>query len=129
MGMFLPNSMQPRLLEQVENWHENDVPLYAPTLWRYQVTSTLAKLAHIREITEETSAKVLDIACVSDFSIIAPDESLSRPALRWTFRLRRASAYDCFYVALAELLQGELWTADRKLFRAVGQDRIRYAST
>ena len=113
----------------MENWHENDVPLYAPTLWRYEVTSTLAKLAHIREITEETSAKVLDMAFVSDFSIIAPDEPLCRHTLRWTFRLKRASAYECFFVALVELLQGELWTADRKLVRAVGQDWICYAST
>ncbi len=129
LRMLLPSSIQPRLFEQMDIWQENDVPLYAPTLWRYEVTSTLAKLVHFREITEETSDKMLDMAFALDISIIAPDESLCRHALRWTFRLKRASAYDCFYVALAELLQGELWTADRKLFRAVGQDWMRYVGT
>ena len=129
LRMLLPNSIQPRLLKQMDIRQENNVPLYAPTLWHYEVTTTLAKLVHCREITEEASDKLLEMAFALDISIIAPDESLCRHALHWTFRLKRASAYDCFYVALAELLRGELWTADRKLFRAVGQDWIRYAGT
>ena len=129
LRVLLPNGMQQRLVEQMDIWQENDVPLYAPTLWRYEVTSTLAKLVHFREITVETSDRVLDMAFALDISIIAPDETLCRHALGWTYRLKRASAYDCFYVALTELLRGEMWTADRKLFRAVGQDWMRYADT
>ncbi len=62
LRMLLPSSKQSGLLEQMDIWQENDVPLYAPTSWRYEVTSTLAKLVHFREISEETSDKVLDMA-------------------------------------------------------------------
>lgn len=127
LKMLLPNSLQSRLHKQMDVWKENDVRLYAPSLWRYEVTSTLAKLVHFREITEETSNRMLEMAFALDISIFAPDELLCRNALRWTYQLKRASAYDSFYVALAELLQGELWTVDRKLVRAVGQSWIRYA--
>ena len=40
-------------------------------------------------------------------------------AFAWTRRLNRAAAYDSFYLALAEGLQCDLWTADRRLFNAV----------
>ena len=110
-------------------WQERDVPLYAPTLWQYEVTSTLAKLVHFREITKEVSEEVLEMALALDISIIAPDESICRKALDWTYRLKRASAYDSFYLALAEHLQGDLWTADRKLVRVVGLGWIHYAGT
>ena len=43
------------------------------------------------------------------------------PALAydWTLRLRRAAAYDSFYLALAETLGVDLWTTDRRLRTAV----------
>ena len=129
LKMLLPNSIQPKLYDQMGIWQENNVPLYAPTLWQYEVTSTLAKLVRFREITKEVSEDVLEMALALDISIVTPDKSICRNALDWTYRLKRASAYDSFYLALAELLQGELWTADRKLVRAAGQDWIHYAGT
>ena len=129
LKMLLPNRLQPRLQAQMEEWQEKDIPLFAPTLWLYEVTSTLAKWVHFRQISEETAEMFLDLALGLEISMIAPEESLCRNALRWTYRLKRASAYDSFYIALAESLHGELWTADRKLVRAVGQDWIHYAGT
>ena len=129
LKMLLPNSLQPRLQAQMESWQEKDIPLYAPTLWLYEVTSTLAKWVHFRQITEETANMFLELAFGLEISMIAPEESICRNSLRWAYRLKRASAYDSFYLALAESLQAELWTADRKLVRAVGQDWIRYAGT
>lgn len=92
LRMLLPNSIQPKLYDQMGIWQESDVPLCAPTLWQYEVTSTLAKLVHFREITEEVSEDVLEMALASDISIIAPDESFCRNALDWTYRLKRARA-------------------------------------
>jgi predicted nucleic acid-binding protein len=39
--------------------------------------------------------------------------------LAWTRRLNRAAAYDSFYLAVAESLGCELWTADQRLSKAV----------
>jgi predicted nucleic acid-binding protein len=35
-------------------------------------------------------------------------------------QLKRAAAYDSFYLALAETLRSELWTADKRLVNAAG---------
>ncbi len=129
LKMLLPNRLQPRLQAQMEEWQEKDILLFAPTLWLCEVTSTLAKWVHFRQLSEETAEMFLDLALGLEISMIAPEESLCRNALRWTYRLKRASAYDSFYIALAESLHGELWTADRNLVRAVGKDWIHYAGT
>lgn len=50
-----------------------------------------------------------------------PDEAQVALAFDWTRRLNRIAAYDSFYLALAESLQCDLWTADRRLQGAVGQ--------
>jgi predicted nucleic acid-binding protein len=39
-------------------------------------------------------------------------------AYDWTLRLKRAAACDSFYLALAETLHCELWTADQRLANA-----------
>ncbi len=40
-------------------------------------------------------------------------------------RYDRPQAYDCFYLALAEILDTELWTADRRFYNAVTADEPR----
>jgi predicted nucleic acid-binding protein len=34
-------------------------------------------------------------------------------------RLKRASAYDSYYLALAQVLECDFWTADKRLFNAL----------
>jgi len=41
--------------------------------------------------------------------------------LEWAGRLNQSRAYDAFYMALAEELGAEFWTADQRLARAAQQ--------
>ena len=43
---------------------------------------------------------------------------LYRRALNLTSQLSQSAVYDCIYLALAEGLSGELWTADERFYRA-----------
>lgn len=47
--------------------------------------------------------------------------------LAWLLRLDRAAAHDSFYLALAEELECDLWTADRHLVGAVDVAWVRVA--
>ena len=49
-------------------------------------------------------------------------------ALRLADRLNQGAVYDSIYLALAERLDCELWTADRRFYRAARRfsDRIRW---
>jgi len=82
------------------------------------VTSTLAEAVHFKHITVEESKTALHQALELDVQIIAPDETQSSLALEWTLRLKRASAYDSFYLAIAEALEVPFWTADQRLVNA-----------
>ena len=44
--------------------------------------------------------------------------NLYRRALQLATDLRQSAVYDCIYLALAEGLSGELWTADERFYRA-----------
>jgi predicted nucleic acid-binding protein len=59
--------------------------------------------------------------------LVVPDVGQNRQALEWTLRLKRASAYDSYYLALAEALKCDLWTFDRRLFNAVDLSWVRWA--
>ncbi len=56
--------------------------------------------------------------------VILPDETRSLLAYQWTLRLRRASAYDSFYLTIAEALEAQFWTADEKLFRSLETEKL-----
>ena len=55
------------------------------------------------------SIQALNIQC------LPPTLELHISALRWAARLGGTQAYDAQYLALAEELNAELWTADRRL--------------
>ncbi len=100
-----------------------DRQLAVPALWLYEVTSTLTKAVYFKQLTQEESKSVLHQALELDVQIIAPDEFQSVLALDWTVKLKRAAAYDSFYLAVAEILEAPFWTADQRLFNTFQKDK------
>jgi predicted nucleic acid-binding protein len=47
--------------------------------------------------------------------VILPDETQAHLALDQTLQLKRAAAYDSFYLATANALDADFWTADQRL--------------
>ncbi|PJH75788.1 MAG: hypothetical protein CO064_04780 [Anaerolineae bacterium CG_4_9_14_0_8_um_filter_58_9] len=54
--------------------------------------------------------------------IVNEDEELSQRALELAGNLSQSKAYDAFYLALAEKLVAEFWTADERLFNRCRKD-------
>lgn len=100
--------------------------LYAPSIWQYELTSIFTKVVHFRQMDEATAQQGLQLCSELGIQLVHPDGELTRQAFDWTRRLKRASAYDSFYLALAQRLGCELWTVDRKLANAVGAAWVRY---
>ena len=44
--------------------------------------------------------------------------------MEWTSRLNQTVAYDAAYLALAEFLNSEFWTADNKLFKVADKEGL-----
>lgn len=104
------------------------VKLCAPVLWRYELTSVFTKALHFGQLSELSAGRALELSGELAVTLFPPDDELVRQAYAWTLRLRRAAAYDSFYLALAQRLGCDLWTIDQRLVRAAGASWVRDAS-
>ncbi len=115
-------------LRKVQEWHAADVELLAPSLWQYEIASTLRKLTAAGHMEAGEGSASLSDLCALGVAMFEPTPALSLSALEWAGRLGRRVAYDGAYLALAEQEQVEFWTADRRLAtaaQAAGADWVR----
>ncbi len=124
--LILPGLHQTRCKLLMTQWEEAGHTLYVPTLWLYEITSALSKTVHFGVLTSTEGHRALQLAQKLNLQSIHPDDNLTRSAFDWTLQLKRAAAYDSFYLALAETLPAEFWTADKRLYNAVDANWIHY---
>ena len=90
----------------------------APALLLFECVSVLRKLV-AREVLRANAARVaVDRLLALPISFPAPDGFVER-TWQLAAHLRQPQAFDCFYLALADLLRIPFWTADRRLFNVV----------
>ncbi|NMB54128.1 MAG: type II toxin-antitoxin system VapC family toxin [Leptolinea sp.] len=102
--------------------------IVVPCLWIYEVTSLLRQLVSRRVISARVGESSLSLLLESNIHFREEDATLALNALRWADRLGYAQAGGCFYVALADQLGAEFWSADRRLagkLKAAGWPHIR----
>jgi len=119
---ILPNPLQGHCRALVQTFVE--VQPVAPALWVYETTSAISKAVHFEQITENEGHQALEQVDALGVRLFVPDSEQNRIAFDWTLRLKRASAYDSFYLALAQVLECEFWTADNRLFNALRDARL-----
>ena len=121
---ILPNPLQKHCLALVQTFVE--VQPAAPALWVYETTSAISKAVHFKQLTESEGRQALEQVDALGMQIFVPDIDQNRSAFDWTRRLKRASAYDSFYLALAQTLDCDFWTADKRLFNALKDARLEW---
>jgi predicted nucleic acid-binding protein len=116
--IVLPGPLQAPLRALMTRWKQESDTIYAPTLWRYEITSTLTKLVHFKDLTEAEAIRALGLIAALKVELMPPDSNQIEAAFEWTLRLGRAAAYASFYLTLAETTSDGLWTADERLYNA-----------
>ena len=106
---------------RVTAWKRAEVDLCAPQLMEYEVGSALRKAVIAGLMTSGIAAKALHELLALDIRCFPPTAELHESAMRWAGRLGQAVVYDAHYVALAEQLRAELWTADKRLVNGARQ--------
>lgn len=124
---LLPGDLQKAAQQQLTAWRSSGIRLHAPSLWRYEVVSALNKSVHFGRLTDAEAQRLLSLIESFGVELHLPDAALWQSAYNWTRKLNRASAYDSFYVALAESLNCRLWTMDQRLANAANVDWVRLA--
>jgi predicted nucleic acid-binding protein len=102
-------------------WHAEARQLVAPMLWLAETTSVIRRAVYLRRLSEQKGYEAIEKVFALGIETIPDDERLCKAALGWATRLQQVRAYDAFYMALAERLQAQFWTADKRLANAAQQ--------
>lgn len=112
------------LLPYWDRWEAEQRQIVAPSLFRYEITNAFYRYQRAGMRSADITERALTLALSLPIQFRDVPE-IHRQALRIAARFRLPAAYDAHYVALAEQLECELWTADQRLFNTVGGELSR----
>lgn len=99
------------------SWASQGMHPVAPYLMPVEVANALHRRVVRIEVTAEAAIRLLESLLASGIDLREPPRLHSR-ALELANQLRQDAAYDAHYLALAETLGCDLWTADERFYRA-----------
>ena len=114
LKLLLPEDQSGTVHRLWARWLEQDREIAAPFLLAYEVTSVLRNKMVRREVPPEAGEAAFLAYRSQEISLHHPDgieEKMWALAKHWNL----PTCYDATYLALAELLGYEFWTADRRL--------------
>ena len=101
----------------LESWVTQDIARIAPHLLAFEVANALHRRVLRGELNVGDSTRMIARLLESRLELHQPP-GLHVRALQLASQLNQNAAYDAHYLALAESLGCELWTADERFFRA-----------
>jgi len=107
--------------EQMRVWVQESDNLFGPALWGYEIVSTLRKLIASNVISPNEADEATKLIFDLNIEIIPWREQKPTDILAWANRLGQGQAYDAAYLALADQLKAEFWTADKRLVNRAKQ--------
>lgn len=90
----------------------------APVLFRYEVVAVLRKHVSRGNLTPEDAAQKCQLLLAQPVEAMIDHDLLMR-GFELATQFNRPTAYDSQYVAVAERLGCEFWTADERLYNAL----------
>ncbi len=124
---LIPGDFSEEAEQLLASWLEEKRTLIAPALLAFEVTSTLRRLVHLKAIAPAHGDDAF-----ARFQQIPIRLSRRRGILlrAWSLakEFNRPRAYDTAYIALAEMMDCAFWTADERLYNAVGDqlERVKW---
>lgn len=100
-------------------WAAEGVDIIAPCHLAFEVTSVIRNHVFRREISAAAGQMAFEAFLAQEIALYHPGD-LEMRAWELAQQYNRPTAYDASYLALAESVGCELWTADRRLIKAVG---------
>ena len=98
-------------------WLKQGTRVAAPHLLLAELTNALHRRVSRDELTVAEAAPLIETVLVGRLEL-HHDPQLYRRALDIASQLEQGASYDSLYLALAESLDCEYWTADNRFFRA-----------
>ena len=111
----------------LESWVARDVTRIAPYLLPFEVANALHRRVLRGELNVGDGIRMISRLLTPRLELHQPPELHVR-ALQLASQLNQNAAYDAHYLALAESIGCELWTADERFYRAASPslDNVRW---
>lgn len=118
LASVFTEALTPHADALIENWTVDGYQIAAPYLFRYEIVSVIRKHVARGTFSEQRGKSALE-GMLRQPLVLFEDDLLLRRAFELANLHGRPTAYDMVYVALAERLSCELWTADQRLVNVV----------
>lgn len=102
----------------LRDWAEEDVAMVAPPMFHAEVISAIRKSVYFKRILPEDGNRLFTLHWGLPVRTIGSHE-MYQSAWELAKRFNLPVCYDMQYLAVAELEDSELWTADRRLVNVV----------
>ncbi len=99
----------------LQKWDENGIHIISPPLLDVDITAFISKLVQMKLLLPQQGEQAFQNYRQIGIDIINPP-SLTQAAWELTGKFDQANIPDLYYLALAELLNTDFWTANRRLF-------------
>ena len=106
-----------RALALARSWVRSGIQPMAPYLMPVEVSNALYRRVSLKQMPILDATELLGAFLGTGIELREP-AGLHRRAKELASRLSQDSVYDAHYLALAETLDCELWTADERFYRA-----------
>lgn len=108
-------------------WDEAGIELIAPPLFDAEVTSAIRKHVYLKQLLPRQGERAYRLYRQLRVVTVSPTD-LSEMAWRLAAEFNQVRTYDMQYLAVAELEDCELWTADKRLVNSLRgkADRVKF---
>ena len=100
----------------LQSWVDRDITRVAPYFMPFEVANALHRRMLCGELSVENSIRMIARLLGSNLELRQP-AGLHARALQLANDLNQNAVYDAHYLALAEIIGCELWTADERMYR------------
>jgi predicted nucleic acid-binding protein len=118
LKLFLDEEDSDKVRSLWIDWLAADVDLVAPCHLAFEVPSVIRQKVHQRALNPEVAEQALETFPTLNIALLHP-QSMLASAWKMAQRFNRPTVYDAYYLAVGEIYGCEVWTADRRLYRAV----------
>ena len=98
-------------------WANDGIQAAAPRLMPVEVSNALHRRVIRGEMAVSDAVRLVEHLLASGI-VLRDEQDLHVRALRLASQLQQGTVYDAHYLALAEILGCEYWTADERFYRA-----------
>ncbi len=120
-SLVLPLPYSSLATRRITAWKQGGIALHAPLLLEYELIAILRKAVIADWLTTDVAVEAMKKVTNLNILCVPPTVELHKHALLWAEQLGHSKTYDAHYLALADQLRAELWTADRRLANGARQ--------